>query len=126
MWVCRSSRATTTPLMLRDVERLEQLRMGRRAHRRVTLGVAVEVRDPAGDWVPAVLANLGPAGFKLQIRADHLPNGCFWLRVPDMAPLAARVRWRSGSAVGCQFLLPLDKEAQEQFLSLEARNKPSA
>ncbi|HEU4650511.1 MAG TPA: PilZ domain-containing protein [Croceibacterium sp.] len=88
-----------------------ELMIGRRAHARVACEFGVDVKHSAGDWQRALLRDISLTGFMLVVPDGMLPCESLWLRLPEIGPVPARLRWRKGAVVGCEFLYALERTA---------------
>lgn len=92
--------------------------IGRRRLPRTKCDWVVEIKDGATHWHRAQLSDLSAAGFRLA-RVGFVPSGnSLWLRTGETELLPAKVRWKAGQAVGCEFLYPLDKETHARIQQL--------
>ncbi|MGN6500460.1 MAG: PilZ domain-containing protein [Tsuneonella sp.] len=92
--------------------------IGRRASQRTACSLVVEIRDVGSDWNRAQLKDISDSGCRLTRTGSFAKGGSLWLRLPGIEPIAARVRWTSADALGCQFLYPLDRNARAVLDSL--------
>lgn len=92
--------------------------IGRRTIARTECDLMVEFKDSAGDWSPALLANMSAKGFRL-VGVSKLPAGrSLWMRPTSLEPLAARIRWSAEGAIGCEFLSPLSERTEKELRGL--------
>jgi len=85
--------------------------IGRRKTVRLGCEIGVEVKDSASQWQRAVLHDIAPTGFMLATGSWSPSKESLWLSIPGLEPFPAKVRWREGTRIGCQFLLPLEQAA---------------
>jgi hypothetical protein len=99
-------------------------RVGRRESPREALAIVCQARQANGTWLRASLRDVSIHGFQItwfpKCRTD-LP---VWIRLPNLAPLAAEVRWKSGNAIGCQFAQPLHPAVFDHLIREAKRQAP--
>ncbi|MEO6040963.1 MAG: PilZ domain-containing protein [Croceibacterium sp.] len=78
-----------------------------RGHARHTFDVIAEIKIGWGVWQKARLLDVSSTGFRLGRFPQETQDADIRIRIPGLAPLAAKIRWREDSAVGCQFVNPL-------------------
>lgn len=78
-----------------------------RAGDRAKLVVQCEVRQPGRPWQLVVLEDLSASGFRIAGLRDADQAQDLTIRIPGMQPLYARVCWKAGAQVGCEFTNPL-------------------
>jgi hypothetical protein len=94
--------------------------IGRRNQFRLACELGVDVRLSGSEWRRALLRDISAAGFMVIAPLDALPRGSLWLRLPDIAPVPARVRWRQDGMIGCQFLYTLERSTLDHIATLVA------
>lgn len=86
------------------------------AHRaEVTL--ICEVRQGLKPWKAARLSDISQAGFHIAWLPDCNPAIPLRIRIPGLQMLSARIRWRRGKSVGCEFTEPLHVAVFEHIVS---------
>ncbi len=100
--------------------------IGRRVAPRTRCDLVVDIRDGT-HTMRALLSDFSRTGFRLSHVRGELAGSSLWLCAEGMEPLAAKIRWRSGGAVGCQFLYPLNDQAGTELRNLASASRlPSA
>jgi hypothetical protein len=84
---------------------------GRQAERsRLMLDASLGAGD-AGEAIDVVVHDISAHGFLAQAAAK-LPVGSeVWLELAGIGRVAAKVRWRGSSTMGCEFTTPISSEA---------------
>ena len=91
--------------------------IGRRVAPRTRCDHVIDVRDGTRT-MRALLSDFSTTGFRLgHVRGD-LAGSSLWLCPEGMEPLAAKIRWSSGGALGCQFLYPLSDKSEAELKRL--------
>ena len=91
--------------------------IGRRVAPRTRCDLVVDIRDGTRT-VRALMSDFSTTGFRLgHVRGD-LAGSSLWLCPDGMQPLAAKIRWRSGGTLGCQFLYPLSDIVEAELKGL--------
>ncbi|MGX7895042.1 PilZ domain-containing protein [Tsuneonella sp. HG222] len=90
---------------------------------RTMCSLMVEFKGGAQPWRRAMLADLSTTGFRLTGIRQLEDFGSLWMRPCGMDPLAAKIRWASDHAVGCEFLYPLDVVTEAALRELVARER---
>jgi len=76
----------------------------RQAGERAGITLICEVRQgTTRPWLAARLEDLSPRGFRIAWMPQVSEGHPLRIRIPGMQPLTARVRWRKGKALGCEF-----------------------
>jgi hypothetical protein len=96
--------------------------IGRRVASRTRCDLVVDIRDGART-MRALLSDFSATGFKLGHVRGELAGSSLWLCPDGMEPLAAKVRWNRGGAMGCQFLYPLSDAAEAALKVLVAASR---
>ena len=78
---------------------------GRERRARVTLDC--EVRQSTRPWKKAQLEDISPSGFRISRFPDCSSEIPLRIRIPGLELLTAKVRWKKGDEVGCEFASPL-------------------
>lgn len=102
--------------------------IGRRIAPRTRCELIVEISDGASGWQRALLTDFSTTGFRLAHVRGSVGGASLWLRPEGLQPVAAKIRWRGGAAVGCQFLYPIGDAVEAAFkdLARQARAAPPA
>jgi hypothetical protein len=83
----------------------------RRGSARHVLKLEVETAVQAGPGQHVLIHNLSPRGLLIETAADLWVGAEFELDVPEASDARARVLWRRGQFLGCEFLNPLPRSA---------------
>ena len=84
---------------------------------RIAVGFGAALRRQGMMRKPVKLVDLSAHGFCTEVD-DPLPVGTMlWLTLPGLAPLQARLAWRRGFRVGCQFSVPLHPSVLQSIVS---------
>jgi hypothetical protein len=81
----------------------EAMPIGRRGYPRAAVGMVVDVREETGEWQKAVLSNISQSGCMLDRLFQGLSGSSVWVRLPGAEPLAAEMKWKQGTVIGCKF-----------------------
>jgi hypothetical protein len=81
----------------------EQARGGARAE----LGLSCEARQSTRPWQLVLLDDLSASGFRIAGLSHPDPAKALSIRIPGIQLLSAKIRWVSGTMVGCEFANPL-------------------
>lgn len=81
---------------------IEQMRVADRRPLRVT----VQYRKGMSKAAVEVL-DISTHGARLSTPVPMRAGEMFWIKLPNLASQEARVAWREGFVVGCEFLAPL-------------------
>ena len=63
------------------------------------------------------VADLSTTGFRAFWPNKLRSNDVIWLRLPNLAPLEARVVWSNHKSVGCEFASPLHPAVLDAIVS---------
>lgn len=80
---------------------------GRHGSQRAELSLLCEVRQGLRPWKLARLLDLSTAGFRLAWLPEYDEAKPIRIRIPGIQMLSARVCWRKGRQIGCEFSAPL-------------------
>lgn len=83
---------------------------------RAGISITCEVRQGTRVWRMIRLDNLSCEGFRLAWSPDITMDLPLRLKIPGIQLLTARIRWRTRSAIGCQFYEPLHVAVFEHLL----------
>jgi len=72
----------------------------------------IEFKDGGSQWHRALLADLSTTGFRLTGMRPGFDRASIWLRPLEGEPMPAKVRWSREGSIGCEFLYPLDQQAE--------------
>ena len=86
--------------------------------RRAELSIRCEVRQGTRPWKLARLIDLSEAGFKLAWLPEYDASLPLKIRIPGIEPLTARICWRRGTEIGCEFASPLHVAVFEHLVRL--------
>lgn len=86
--------------------------IGRRIASRTRCELVVDIKEGGADWGQALLCDVSATGFRLSHLASVPTASSLWLRLPDLEPLPAKIRWKNRASVGCEFLYPLSGELE--------------
>lgn len=92
--------------------------IGRRQRPRQACDLVVECKAAGGEWQRAILRDVSATGFRLVHRQLDIAGVVLWLRIAGLEPLPARMRWRKGRSVGCEFLAPLDPRTERRLRAI--------
>ncbi|PLK25644.1 PilZ domain-containing protein [Novosphingobium sp. TH158] len=70
------------------------------------------------------LLDLSCHGARLSLFHKLTPGETFWLTLPGLAPLSARISWSNGHLAGCEFVEPLHPATFDDLLNGSPRSKP--
>lgn len=101
-----------------------ELEIGRRVVPRTRCDLVVDIRDGTRT-LRALLSDFSTTGFRLTHVRGELAGSSLWLCPDGMEPMAAKIRWSTGGAVGCEFLYPLADRAEAELKNLVAASRPS-
>ena len=99
--------------------------IGRRVAPRTRCDLVVGIRDGTRT-LRALLSDFSATGFRLSHVRGELAGSSLWLCPDGMEPLAAKIRWSAGGAMGCEFLYPLSDRAETELKSLVAASRAPA
>jgi hypothetical protein len=99
-------------------------RVGRRESPREALAIVCQARQANGTWLRANLRDVSIHGFQITWFPKSRTDLPVWIRLPNLAPLAAEVRWKDGHAIGCQFTQPLHQAVFEHLVREAERQVP--
>ena len=88
---------------------------------RHALEVIADVKIGWGQWQKARLQNVSATGFRIAWVPNGTQGADMRIRIPGLEPLAAKVRWRENSGLGCQFVNPLSVYVLEHIAKHAAR-----
>jgi hypothetical protein len=98
--------------------------VGRRQKPREALAIVCEARQANGTWLRANLRDVSTDGFRIAWFPKCRTDLTVWIRLPDLAPLAAEVRWKNGNSIGCKFSQPLHPAVFDHMVQVARRQTP--
>lgn len=105
-----------------DVQEQEE-RIGRRRQERRVVSLPCRVRSGTDPWRALRVLDLSQRGFRLCWIPSCSVGSRIWIRIGELEPLAATVRWKSNEGIGCEFIRPLGQAVLDH---LSAAAPPSA
>jgi hypothetical protein len=74
---------------------------------RADVSLICDVRQGTRPWKRARLEDISPEGFRIAWLPGCHEDTPLRIRIPGMEVLSAKIRWKRGDGVGCQFSSPL-------------------
>ena len=74
---------------------------------RVRTVIACEVRQGSRPWAAVRLEDISATGFRIAAFPECRPELELRVRIPGLQLLNAKVCWKEGASVGCEFAQPL-------------------
>ena len=93
---------------------------------RAEVTLLCEVRQGMRPWARVRLNDISQTGFRIAWFPAVDVNRTLWIRIPGMQLLSAKVRWRSQSAIGCEFSDPLHVAVFDHMVRQAAGQLPPA
>ena len=90
----------------------------RHGSKRAELSLICEVRQGLRPWKLARLLDLSTTGFRLAWLPEYDEAKPIRIRIPGIEMLSARVCWRKGRQIGCEFSAPLHVAVFEHIAGL--------
>lgn len=91
-------------------------RRDQRFDRRRPIDLNARFLDSDRQGTGCLLSDISVAGFRARLYGGAAPARLFWLCVPGFPALPARIVWRSGKDVGCEFDHALDPALLDRLL----------
>ena len=88
-----------------------------RRERRVPVSINVGFRAQGSNPYAADVSDLSRHGFRVETHIPLAVDTYVWLRLPGLAPLAARVAWIKGHTLGCKFAAPLHPAVADMLIA---------
>ena len=85
---------------------------------RANVVLLCEVRQGAKPWKLTRLTSLSETGFRLSWLPEYDDAKPLRIRIPGIEPLSAKICWREGAQLGCEFASPLHVAVFEHVVRL--------